>query len=301
MIATTQTLHFRELTPRDADWAVPYMEKTASQSCDACFATLYLWRHHYGNRIAQTTEGIPLFCFGRGENISYLQPEGEALPELVTLLREQAHRAGRPLSLYGGSKASMQQMEHCFPGVFEICELPADGDYLYRREDLADLSGRAYAAKRNHIASFSRRCDWSYESLGADNAADFQETARLWLQQREDASEELEAECRALTDVLAHREPLRVRGGLIRVAGQPVAVTLGAPINRDTFDIQIEKALPDYAEAYAVINREFVRHELTDFLWINRENDAGIEGLRRAKLSYHPAGIWKKYFCTERM
>ena len=103
-------------------------------------------------------------------------------------------------------------------------------------------------------------------------------------------------EQRGLETILCNMDRLNVKGGAIFVDERAVAFTLGSPINNEVFDIHIEKALKDYGEGYTVINREFARR-LEDYKYINREDDMGLEGLRKAKLSYKPEIILKKYYC----
>ena len=109
----------------------------------------------------------------------------------------------------------------------------------------------------------------------------------------------------AIREALRNREALSLKGGLIRVGGdggKVVAMTMGSPISDEVFDIHVEKALPDYATAYSVINREFAAHEIAGkYALINRENDLGIEGLRRAKKSYQPVRILEKYLAAEQV
>ena len=93
---------------------------------------------------------------------------------------------------------------------------------------------------------------------------------------------------------------LPVKGGAIFCGEKAVAFTIGSEINSLTYDIHIEKALKEYQEAYSVINREFAKNELDGYKWINREDDMGLDGLRQAKLSYHPVKRLKKYDCIPR-
>ena len=92
-------------------------------------------------------------------------------------------------------------------------------------------------------------------------------------------------------------EALEARGGAIFIEDKAVAFTIGSMINPSVFDIHFEKALKDYSEAYTVINNEFAKNALSEFEFINREDDLGLEGLRKAKLSYNPCKILEKYTC----
>lgn len=91
-----------------------------------------------------------------------------------------------------------------------------------------------------------------------------------------------------------------MRGGLLRVNGDVVAFTMGEPVCDDTLVVHIEKAFPDISGAYAVINQQFAIHEGAGFLYLNREDDVGEEGLRKAKLSYHPAFLVEKGVVREK-
>lgn len=142
---------------------------------------------------------------------------------------------------------------------------------------------------------------WTYEPLDDGNTEDVIELSREWCRQKGNCEDRgLKSERCAIREALGLRRELGIVGGLIRVDGKAIAFTFGSPINRETFDVHVEKALPDYGAAYTVINREFVSRELRDYRYINRENDLGLDGLRRAKQSYHPAILLEKYVCREK-
>lgn len=300
MIAVLQQLTFEDITPEQAELLIPLLEGKGKQSCESCFATIYMWRNRYGTKIARDGDGNVYFRSNVGTEESYLQPLGEPFEHKVRTLLSESKAKGVPLLLYGGDEEEVARLKRLFPDRFDVWYDPADSDYIYRQKDLCELAGKAYDGKRNHIRAFSRQFEWKYEALNDDNAADFLAVAEQWRLEKDADSVDLKAEYAAIKDALTHRKLLHIRGGLLYVDGKAVAVTLGAPIRDDTFDIQIEKALSAYKGAYATINREFAARELGDYTWINRENDLGIEGLRRAKESYHPAYVLKKYICKER-
>ena len=95
-----------------------------------------------------------------------------------------------------------------------------------------------------------------------------------------------------------HFDELGIFAGAIKVDGNIVAFSLGSSINRDTFDVHIEKANRDFEGAFAIINQQMAEHLPQNFVYINREEDLGIEGLRKAKQSYYPFQLIEKYIAT---
>ena len=164
------------------------------------------------------------------------------------------------------------------------------------------MSGKKYHGKKNHVNRFFKTYpDWSYEPVTADNVEECFQMALLW--RRENGCEEDEEKnaemCVALNSLRLFEE-LKLTGGLLRVRGEVVAFTIGEPACDDTFVVHIEKARADVEGAYTVINQQFVSHEVAGkYKYVNREDDVGTEGLRKAKLSYHPEFLVEKGYVTE--
>lgn len=289
-------LEFRELLPQDAAWAAPLMAASGRMGCEYAYATAYMWSRYYEVRIARVGDAVILRSDG-GEVPSFLVPIGVPLEEGIALLRTYTDAEGVPLRIHGIDEEIRNQLCALYPDQVQFDSNDADYDYIYRTEDLANLIGNAYHSKKNHINAFSRKYDWQYEPLSNANVEEVKALSYEWCREKGDCqSESLASERCGIHRLLQHREQLSVIGGLIRVEGKAVAFTLGSPINESVFDVHVEKALSQYSGAYAVINREFAK-TLTVYPYLNRENDMGVPGLRRAKESYHPAILLKKYTC----
>lgn len=298
MVMASEPFHtptYADLACRDRLLSAPL------RCCEYTFANMMLWRRAFGTEIAQK-DGMVLCRFTRGQNPpTYLAPVGGTAEQGLAWLREVAAEVGHPLRVFGYTDEMLAQLSDRVT-VRERTEHPDEFDYLYRVEDLAQLPGRKYHGKRNHIAAFSRRYNWHYETLRAENAADVLAVADGWyahrIEEAPDTDGALQSENEALHELLLHREEVRLVGGLIYVEQTPVAFAVGAPLCADTFDTLVEKALPEFGEAYAVINQQLAANELAAYTYVNRENDVGSEGLRRAKQSYHPVELVKKTLCT---
>ena len=238
-----------------------------------------------------------------GENSEiFLLPFANNMEKAVNILKDYTKSQNRPLVFLGAEGIRLDTFNSIFCEDFSQTESRDDFEYLYLTENLKNLSGKKFHSKRNHISTFSKNYAWSYETLSHNNLPEVLKMADKWTEQMKKITEDsasIEVENSALKEYLPLMDTLNLRGGCIRVNNEIVAFTFGSPINSSVFDIHVEKALPEFRTAYSLINREFIVNELSDFKYVNREDDMGLEGLRKAKLSYHPDILLKKYVIEE--
>jgi len=226
-----------------------------------------------------------------------MMPVGEGdLKGVLEKMIEDAQNEGSKLRMLGVCKGMKQDLEDIMPGKFNIEPDRNYADYLYLRTDLATLSGKKYQPKRNHINKFRKSYDnYEYVSITPDLIGECLRLEAEWCKMNNcDQHDGTGNERQAIIYALEHFDELGLTGGLLRVDGQIVAFTFGRPINYDTFGVHVEKADTRIDGAYAMINYEFANHIPEEFTYINREEDLGIEGLRKAKLSYQPVIILEK-------
>ncbi|MFY9377952.1 MAG: phosphatidylglycerol lysyltransferase domain-containing protein, partial [Peptococcia bacterium] len=187
-----------------------------------------------------------------------------------------------------------------FPGKFSYQDDREGYDYIYTLEKLVSLSGKKLQSKRNHINRFiANNADWSFEEISQDNLSECWEMNQEWCRQNGCKDDELlnEEYC-AVRRCFNNYEALELEGGLLRLAGKVIAFTMGERLNSDTYVVHIEKAFGEIQGAYQLINREFaklIQERHPDIVYVNREEDMGYEGLRRAKMSYRPVRMEEKY------
>jgi hypothetical protein len=170
-------------------------------------------------------------------------------------------------------------------------------DYVYSTEQLINLTGRRFHAKRNHINTFiSLYNNYKYTSIGPHNITLLREAVDSLFTERD--NEDLTDEYGAICIAVDAFEELGLSAGVITVDGKIAAYSIGEKMNCDTALIHTEKADRSYNGAYAIINRDFLRAEFSDTLYVNREEDMGIKGLRKAKLSYNPIYFNEVYSLT---
>lgn len=286
-------LEFREINVSDIE-RIRGFSTEGESSCENAFVNMLVWQKAYRNEIAFYEDMLFVRSFSHGRPI-YRIPIGADLERGLELLR--GYTGGEPI-IWAQEGVRFEEFRKAYSDKYEFRESRDAFDYIYECEALATLSGKKYHGKRNHIAAFSKKHDWHYERITVENIKAVRECAAEWYKQNaERVDRYMQVEREGIETILGNMELLGVRGGAIVCEGRVVAFTLGSQINREVFDVHIEKALPDYAEAYTVINREFVRNELAEYKYVNREDDMGLEGLRRAKLSYRPVILLKKYTC----
>ena len=218
------------------------------------------------------------------------------LTKVLDALVEDAHREGEPFCLLGICSGMCSELEAFMPGEFQFTADRDYADYLYLRTDLATLAGKKFQSKRNHVNKFKRTYNYEYTPITPDRIQECLDLEAEWCKANNcDQHEGTGNERRALVYALHNFEELGLTGGILHVDGKIAAFTFGMPINQDTFGVHVEKADTSIDGAYAMINYEFANHIPEQYVYLNREEDLGIEGLRKDKLSYQPAIILEKY------
>lgn len=290
-------LKFKNTEIGDIEIFKRYIGFSGEFSCESAFVNLLVWQSAYNNMWAEE-DGQLIIKSGKGEESSYRLPFGNDFLKGIKLIREYSGEEYPDFWVQEGKR--LDNFKAHFGDKYTFEESRDAFDYIYLRSDLADLSGKKYHGKRNHISAFSKKHDWEYKPITPDNIEEVKLCAEKWYAENADREDKyLRCESRGVETVLDNMELLNVKGGAIYADGAVVAFTLGSQISREIFDIHIEKALSDYAEGYTVINREFAR-TLDGYKYINREDDMGLEGLRKAKLSYKPTILLKKYLCRKK-
>lgn len=269
------------------------------QSDDYCFGNLYIWHGYYKTRVAYWGD-LPLIAFDDGPHgaARYLFPIGKGDVKGAIRALSQEPDARRPFTLAGVTEKMKEQIEELFPECFTFQLERAFSDYIYRVEDLVNLSGRKYHGKRNHLARFKRK-EWHLDAITSQNLDVCAKMNDEWCKANDvEHTLALQVERDAVHEAFAHYEELGFTGGLLWQEDRPVAFTLGEAVDQDTYDVHIEKAFADVEGAYTAINREFLAAYCMEYTYVNREEDVGDEGLRKAKLSYHPVKLLDKYTAT---
>ena len=270
------------------------LRHAAHRGCAFSFANLYLWGRQCTARVG---ENLLIFSNYGGKTM-YPFPVGPVVNrETIELLMADAEQRGIPLRLTGLNTLDVEHLQQWFPDRFRF-HCGRDGhEYVYAIDDLADLKGKKYQPKRNHINRFlAEYPDVRILPLDEKTLPDARALADRWYQRRT-AEEDADMEHAALQRAFAHWQELGMVGLVMYVDNQAVAMTMGSFLSGDTVDVHFEKADRDYPGAYAVINRAFarrIREEYPDVKFLNREEDIGFEGLRKAKLSYYPHHMVEK-------
>lgn len=280
-VPTTQDLHAFRNAFLSAD----------RNSCEYCFGNVFVWKEHFHSQIALQDDMI--FYKGGVRSVVYLFPVGGGDTEkALSALFEDAKKNAKPFHLAALSEQDCRFFEN--NDLFCIRRTEDTDDFVYRASDLCELAGKKYHAKRNHISRFTTdHPDRKYEKLTADHIELCREISDAWFMEKHGSFDHPEYE--VVQNTLNHFDDLGFEGGILFADGRPVAFTTGEQLTANTFCTHLEKCHPDYRGAYPVINREFAKQLVDRFEFINREDCAGDEGLRKAKMSYRPAFLTEKY------
>ena len=281
---------FKDISLGDKKTINSYLRQSDYQSCEYCFSNLYIWRKSYSTQYA-VTDGCIVFKMNYDGKTAYSIPAGAGDKKTVISKIADIMLPGDRLVWLTDNNVEMVKDE--FSDVFEICFNENNSEYIYLSSDLISLHGRKFHTKRNHIHSFiNDNPDFKYAPLTDDNLTD---CYNLYLKWREEKDGLYEEDPTALEECIKHFKDLDLIGGYLFSDKGMCAFTMGTRLNSNTFVTHVEKGLDACDGAYAVINNLFAKQIGEGYMFINREDDLGIPGLRQSKLSYHPVYILKKY------
>ncbi|MBS4960584.1 MAG: DUF2156 domain-containing protein [Clostridiales bacterium] len=291
-------LDFREIELKDKNWIVPLLASSKYMGCEYSFSTLYMWRNIFHTKIAQVNNF--LCCLSNHERIVYTYPVGLGdVKSVIDQLIYDSKERQTQFILRGITVKQKELLETLYPTTFYFKEERDQFDYIYSVEKLTKLAGKHFHGQRNHIARFKDNDNWNFEKITEHNIEECSKMSDEWCvkySKLKEASLQLEA-C-AVREAFRHFFELGMQGGLLRREGKVVAFTMGSPISEEVFDVNIEKAFGDIQGAYPMINQQFVTNCLQGYTYVNREEDLGEEGLRKAKLAYKPDILLEKYTAT---
>lgn len=288
-------LQFLVPTLKDKQWLDPIFLNSGYIGADNAFGTIFVWKEAYNLKICKC-DGFLLRIYD-GKKIFYGFPLGNGnLVKIIYKLMADAEQRHTTLSFMGLTSSMVSTLNSVMPNAFNFESTRDAADYIYNVNDLIELKGKKYHSKRNHISKFNRNYNFVYENINVNNMDECKIILEKWYEENNYKNNtSLCKEKLALKLAIENFKELNFIGGLIKVDDKPIAMAIGEKINNEVFVVHFEKALKSYLGAYAIINNEFARNTLKTYKFINREEDLGIDGLRKAKLSYHPHIILEKY------
>ena len=282
-----------------------YFQKYPPVTSEFTFTNLYMWRNFYGLNFIEWKEHLLLFsrdifktkkeaASGKKDSLYFFPPVGPNPTEIIiSLFKElkdlEFHRVPEIIT------DTIQNDPEFQPLNLQILEDRDNWDYVYEAENLKTLPGNRYRQNRRWLNKFLENYDYEFTVL-TENEVDRVKALQLeWcvLRQCED-DESLKEEELAIYDALDNYSTLGFHGALICVDDKCAAYTFGEMLNTETLVIHVEKAHMDYEGAYQAIGNLFLKNDFKDALYVNREQDLGVPGLRRAKESYKPLRMEKK-------
>ncbi len=290
-------LDYKVIELSDRQWITELLKKSDFRGCEYNFANNFAWHRLYNTTICRYKE----FYISRSlkYGLRYTFPAGIGdYKDLFLTLKKDSEELGSPLIVSSVTDENLSIFEELFKGQYTVSCDESSSDYIYDAEKLRTLSGKKYHKKRNHLSNFYRN-NWEYSEL---TEKDFDECIEFAVKSynlnNAYDDESSVAEQFAINAFMNYYNELELKGGVIRVDNKVEAFTIGDPINSDTFDIHIEKANVAIQGTYAAINNEFAKSATNGYTYINREEDLGLEGLRKSKRSYYPVIMLRKNIVT---
>lgn len=311
-------IEFKKIELSDKEWVDQLLQYADYGATEFNFTVLFIWKEVFCTRIARYKDFLIVRFCPQGSSDTrqarYFFPSGRGdYKEVLNAMMDDARCLDAQFVLLSVLEEQKAILEEIFPGKFSFEANRNSYDYIYLAENLITLKGKKYQSKRNFVSRFKNNNNWSYEEITPATTAECLQMSKEWcaLYGCGQDTSMLQESC-SVKSALDNFEPLKLKGGILRSDGRIVAFTIGEKLNSNTFLVHIEKAFADVIGAYPAISQIFLQHQMAvpyspgmeltandiGFVYVNREDDAGDESLRNAKLQYHPVHLIEKYIAT---
>ncbi len=281
---------FRPLEKTDKSFFDQAFRLDPPEISEYTFTNLYAWRTIYAFQISQLDGCIVLSSQAEQAGPKFHDPIGTG--DKKQIVERVLADTGSVFVRLPESTARLFAADR----RFTLQHDPDNSDYLFKVEDLVQLKGKKYDGKRNLIKKFKSAYRYEYAKLTQEGLRECLAFEEQWCMIKDcDGVKGLDQERRAFHQMLSGCSFLGLVAGGIRVDGKICALALAEKLNPRTLVLHVLKAHPEMTGLYQTINQEFLAHEASGYAYVNMEQDLGVEGLRKAKLSYHPAAMVKKY------
>lgn len=290
-------MDFISLQDADFNMIKEYTEKAGTSNCEFSIANVYLWNDNTKLKVALIDDVLVYRLIANNKAIySPITIPSDSVT-FINKLQEDAKSNNCEFFVNNLSESGIEKLRSEYGEAFDYSYDRADSDYIYLVSELIYLSGPKLHSKKNNLNKFLKNNEFVYETIGVDNIEECLKMAWLWKECRP-YNNDYEEEYEILKKAFSEYDQYEFLGGLIRIDGEVVAFSFGEQLNNDTFVTHFEKAFDDIPGLYQAINQQFAANTISHFTYVNREDDMGIEGIRRAKLSYKPINILAKYYLS---
>lgn len=293
-------IHFKALELKDREIFEEYLREYSFNTYEYSFITLYLWRQMYNIEYGILDNALIIKKTHKHFGSYFMQPIGyekEALKNIVIKLHELKQNSSGFVNLFRDiENPFLNELIDIFGNDLKISEDINNFDYIYDCKKLASLSGKKYHSKKNQYNQFINNYDYKLKDLKDKQViTDCINFAAGWYEKRGAGNEMLKYELEGIKEVLLNYQFLNLQGMAVYVHEKLAGFAIGEKVNRKMAIVHIEKADPAFRGVYAFLSKMFVQNYFLDVGFINRQEDLGIEGLRRAKMAYNPVRLEKKY------
>lgn len=278
-----------------------YFKNAVFLNSEFTFTNMFIWQKPYNIRYLEIDGNLCIFSkHGNNlESINLTTMNGDVASAVMKIL-EYFSQIGQPPRIRIFGKEQKEHMKFLFPDMFRYEKDMDSADYIYKTENLIELPGSRYHPKRNHINKFKNLYNYEYHTMTPEYREDCRTLFSKWCESKYGSISNIDEQLEAVNKLLDNWEHLDISGGCITVDGNLVAFSFGEILCEDAsvVVIHLEHADTNYHGSFPMINQQFLEHQWSGYKYVNREEDMGLEGLRKAKKSYHPSFLTDKYIVT---